>query len=90
MSPPYYELQQRERDRETSPYSGFRNPRLASEYDMGIGVLGQANTYTGEIKILKTLSPEQKRKVNEHEQEHLRDPSAPEELVRDRTQTWAV
>lgn len=84
----YYESQLRDRNKETSPYATFQRPRIVSEYELGIGVLGQADTYTGEIKILSTLSSAQKEKVNEHEEEHLRDPSAPEGLVRDRTQTW--
>jgi len=81
----YYEMQLRERT--PSHYSTFRLPQEVSEYEIGIGVLGVADTYTKRVQILDTLSRAQKIKVNEHEQQHLKDPSLPEELVRDLTQT---
>ncbi len=84
----YYKQQQNQNY--TSQYSHFSLPKEVSEYELGIGVLGQANTYTREIKILNTLKGKKKRKVLEHEQEHLRDPSLPEGLVRDKTQTWRI
>ena len=81
----YYEMQLRERIQ--SPYSTFTPPQEVSEYEIGVGVLGVADTYTKQIKILNTLSRAQKIKVNEHEEQHLKDPSLPEWLVRDITQT---
>lgn len=81
----YYEMQLRERT--PSPYSSFRLPQEVSEYEIGRGVLGVADTYTKRIQILNTLSRTEKIKVNEHEQKHLADPSLPEWLVRDLTQT---
>jgi len=81
----YYEMQLRERA--PSAYSTFRLPQEVSEYEIGRGVLGVADTYTKQIKILNTLGRAQKIKVNEHEQQHLKDPSLPEGFVRDLTQT---
>ena len=81
----YYDLQLE--NRTPSSYSAFSLPKEVSAYEMGIGVLGCANTYTKEIKLLNTLSRSEKAKVNEHEQKHLQDPSLPEWSVRDQTGT---
>lgn len=81
----YYETQLR--NRSPSPYSTFTPTKEVSAYDIGMGVLGQADTYTREIKILKTLSREEKIAVTKHEQQHIDDPSLPEWFVRDVTGT---
>jgi len=84
----YYNLQLRQNP--SSMYSKQRMPREVSEYELGEGVLGQADTYTREIKILNTLKAEKRARVIQHEKKHLEDPSLPEELVRDLTNTWSL
>jgi len=81
----YYKTQLR--NRAPSSYFTFTPAKEVSEYEIGIGVLGCAHTYTGQIEILNTLSRAEKIKVIEHEQQHLKDPSLPEWLVRNLTQT---
>ena len=81
----YYEAQLI--DRRPSSYSTFTPAKEVSEYEIGIGVLGRAHTYTRQIEILKTLTRPEKIKVTRHEQLHLDNPSLPEWIVRDLTQT---
>jgi hypothetical protein len=84
----YYQMQLRQNP--PSIYSRNYLPDEVSEYELGRDVLGQADTYTKKIKILNTLNPRKKRKVIEHEKQHLKNPSLPEELVRDITDTWQL
>lgn len=84
----YYELQNR--TNRPSSYTPSKPPRIVSEYEIGKGVLGQANTYTGDIWLVDSLTHSQREKVNAHEKRHIHRPFEPEELVRDKTQTWQV
>ncbi len=63
-------------------------PKIVTEYEIGIGILGDCNTYTREIRILDRQSEHEKEKTLLHELKHLLDPSLPEDEVRTQTGTY--
>ena len=60
---------------------------LATQQDLGRGVLGTANTRTGEIRLLHTLDPAERTEVLLHETLHLMYPLHSEKQIRDLTRT---